>query len=156
MPKIIGVSAGVIGLYFLLAGEISVDEVIAVLPVLVLALLYTHALRQARSVTMRVGAHGAWRLVRSLARVPPELWQVGHALLRAIVERPSAMQGVVKRVPFRFGALTAEDVGRRAAVVTAISLAPNGIALGMDHEGDELMVHQLVPQAVGGNWEWPG
>lgn len=154
--RIAGVMAGVIGLYFLLAGEISVAELLAVVPVLALAILYEVALVRSQSVPLRIGARGYLLLLRSIGGVLPELWRVGGALSRVIARRVPAPQGGVRHVPFRFGALTAEDIGRRAAVVTAISLTPNGIAVGMDHSADELIVHQLLPQPIDGNREWPG
>lgn len=151
-----GTLVGVASLYFLLAGEISGGEAIASLVVIVIALFYAAALANTRSVPMQLGLRGVATLGRSLIGVVPEMARVGRALVRAIGGGPAGVQGTVVHVPFRFGALTAEDIGRRAAVVTAVSLAPNGIALGMDHEADELIVHQLVPQPIGGDREWPG
>ena len=151
-----GTLVGVVALYFLLADEVSGGEAIASLVVVVIALFYVGALANTRSVPLRLGSRGVGALVRSLVGVVPEMVRVGMALVRAIGGGPDRVQGAVVHVPFRFGALTAEDIGRRAAVVTAISLAPNGIALGMDHEADELIVHQLVPRPVGGDREWPG
>ena len=144
------------GLYFLLAGELSQAEAIALVPVLLLTLIYDRAGRSAQSVPLRIGAKGVRVLAGSVFAIGPELWRVGGALFRCILHPGATLSGAVLQVPFRFGTLTAEDVGRRAAVVTAISLAPNGIALGMAHGTDELIVHQIVPQPVGGDVEWPG
>ena len=144
------------GLYFLLAGEVSQAEAIALVPVLLLTLIYDRSGRKAQSVPLRIGMEGVSMLARSLLAIVPEMWRVGGALYRCILRPAATSSGTVLHVPFRFGALTAEDVGRRAAVVTAISLAPNGIALGMAHGTDELIVHQLVQRPLGGDTEWPG
>lgn len=144
------------GLYFVLAGEVSEAEAVALVPVLLLTVIYDRAGRNARSVPLRIGMKGVSMLARSVLAIVPEMWRVGGALCRCILQPAAASPGVVLQVPFRFGALKAEDVGRRAAVVTAISLAPNGIALGMAHATDELIIHQLVQQPVGGDAEWPG
>ena len=148
--------AAVGGLYFVLAGEVSQAEAIALVPVLLLTAIYDRAGRKAQSVKLRIGMKGIWMLARSALAIVPELWSVGGALYRCILKPAAASSGDILHVPFRFGALSAEDVGRRAAVVTAISLAPNGIALGMVHGTDELMVHQLVRRPLGGDAEWPG
>lgn len=148
--------AAVSGLYFVLAGEVSQAEAIALVPVLLLTLIYDRAGTEAQSVPLRIGLRGVSMLARSVVAIVPELWRVGGALCRCILQPATASSGVVLLVPFRFGALKADDVGRRAAVVTAISLAPNGIALGMAHGTDELIVHQLVQRPLGGDAEWPG
>lgn len=153
-PAILLLAVG--GIYFLLAGEVSQAEAIALVPVLLLTLIYDRASRKAQSVPLRIGMEGVSRLARSVLPIVPEMWRVGGALCRCVLQPAAMSSGVVLHVPFRFGALTAEDVGRRAAVVTAISLAPNGIALGMAHGTDELIIHQLVPQPVGDDAEWPG
>lgn len=150
------VLAAVGGLYFVLAGEVSQAEAIALVPVIVLTMIYDRAGRKAQSVPLRIGMKGVAMLARSLLAIVPEMWRIGSALYRCIFHPAATSSGTVLHVPFRFGALKAEDVGRRAAAVAAISLAPNGIALGMAHGTDELIVHQLVPQPVGGDAEWPG
>lgn len=146
---------GVAALYFLLAGEVSWNEAIACAPVVIVASFYALILARAGTVELQVAARGLAAMLRSVAAVLPDLWRVGRGLLQAMRQRPAEMQGVITHVPFRFGGVGSDDVGRRATVVTAISLAPNGFAVGMDHVRDELIVHQLVPDAVGGDPEWP-
>ncbi|GEM_PF-4653030 len=146
----------VAGLYFVLAGEVSQAEVIALLPVLLLAAIYDRAGTKAQFVPLRIGIKGVSVLARSVLAIVPEMWRVGGALCRCIHHPAATSPGTILSVPFRFGALKAEDVGRRAAVVTAVSLAPNGIVLGMAHGTDELIVHQLVQRPLGGGAEWPG
>ena len=146
---------GVATLYFLLAGEVSSDEAIACGITLVIVCPFAVAVARTGTVPMRLPARGLWSLVRSLGAVLPELWQTGRGLVQALRQRPAAMQGVIKMVPFRFGAFDPADIARRAAVGTALSVAPNGFVVGMDHERDELIVHQLTPGPVGGDPEWP-
>lgn len=142
-------------LYFLLAGEVSWDEAIACGITLVIVCPFAVAVARTGTVPMRFSARGMWSLLRSVGAVLPELWQTACGLVQAVRQRPEAMQGVIQRVPFRFGAFDPVDVGRRAAVGTALSVAPNGFVIGMDHERDELIVHRLTPEPVGGDREWP-
>lgn len=137
---------GVALLYFLFAGEVSVGEEIACAPVVVVASLYARALARSETVAMQVTARGLGSLLRGSLAVVPDCWRVGCGLMKA---GPGAMT----RVPFRFGGPGRDDVGRRAAVVAGMSLAPNGFVVGQD--GDELIVHQLAPGPVGGDPEWP-
>ena len=142
-------------LYFLFAGEVSGSEAIACAPVVAVAVVYALRLAKCGTVELRVAVRGVVSLARACVAVVPDSWRVGRGLVQAVRRRPEEMQGVITHVPFRFGGVDSDDVGRRAAVVAAISLAPNGFALGMDHERDELIVHQLVPESAGGNREWP-
>lgn len=146
---------GSVGLYFLLAGEVSWSEAIACAIVLAVTGPFAVALVRVETVPMRVSWRGWFAILSACRSLVPELWSVGRGLSRAVLRRPEGMQGVVRRVPFRFGALDEDDIGRRAAVVTALSLAPNGFAVEMDHEADELLLHQLVDTPVGGDREWP-
>lgn len=142
-------------LYFLFAGEVSASEAIACAPVVVVASLYALMLARFGTVELQIRARGVGSLARAVVAVVPDTWRVGRGLLQAVRRRPEAMQGVITHVPFRFGGVGSDDVGRRAAVVAAMSLAPNGFAVGMDHERDELILHQLVRDASGDDAEWP-
>ena len=104
---------------------------------------------------MRIAARGVGSLGRAFGAVVPDLWRVARGLLQAVRRRPDEMQGVITHVPFRFGGAGADDAGRRAVVVSAVSLAPNGFVVGMDDERNELIVHQLVPGAIRDDREWP-
>jgi hypothetical protein len=51
-------------------------------------------------------------------------------------------------VPFRHGRPDdRRDIAGRAAATAALSLPPNSIVIGVDADLDEIMVHQLVPDA---------
>ena len=145
---------GVALLYVLFAGEVSVAEAIAGAPVVIIATLYALAWQRCGTVDLRMPARWAGVLARAYLAVLPDLWRVGRGLAQA-VRRPVEMQGVIKHVPFRVGGSGADDSGRRAVVVSAVSLAPNGFVVGMDHDRDELIVHQLVPVAIRDDREWP-
>jgi hypothetical protein len=142
-------------LYFLLAGEVSQSEAIACAPVVAVASFYALILARSGTVELRLAGRGMLSLLRGCVAVVPDTWRVGRGLMQAVRRRPDEMQGVVTHVPLRFGGVDRDDVGRRAAVVAAISLAPNGFAVGMERERDELIVHQLVPAPIGGDREWP-
>ncbi len=146
---------GVALLYVLFAGEVSVAEAIAGAPVVIIATLYALALQRCGTVDLRVAARWVGVPARACLAVLPDLWRVGRGLVQAVRRRPDEMQGVIKHVPFRVGGAGADDAGRRAVVVSAVSLAPNGFVVGMDDERDELIVHQLVPVAMRDDREWP-
>ncbi len=142
-------------LYVLLAGEASVSEALACAPVVVIANAYALALARSGTVGLRIAPRGVMLLLRSCAAVVPDSVRVGRGLARAVWRRPAEMLGVVKHVPFRYGSRDSSEAGRRASVVTAMSLAPNAFVVGMEPERHELIVHQLVPDAIGGGPDWP-
>ena len=152
---IVATPVGVVLLYFLLAGEVSWDEAIACGITLAIVCPFAVAVGRTGTVSMHMPVRGVWSLARAMGAVGPELWHTGRGLVRAVRQRPDGMQGVLKTVPFRFGGIGAADVGRRAAVGVALSVAPNGFVLGMEHNRDEAIVHQLMPDGVGGDPEWP-
>lgn len=147
--------AGTAFLYFLLAGELSVAEAIACVPVEIIACLYAVAAARTGTAPLQLAARGVWSLVKACGAVLPDMLRVCRGLLLAVLGRRDAAGFGVKHVPFRFGALRADDIGRRAAIGLAVSLSPNGFALGMDYETDELIVHQFVHHPIGGDREWP-
>jgi hypothetical protein len=53
-------------------------------------------------------------------------------------------------VPFRYGSSDdPEDAARRALLVAGLSVTPNSVVVGVDADRDEVLVHQLVPDAAG-------
>ncbi|MDT7952509.1 MAG: hypothetical protein RQ966_13480 [Acetobacteraceae bacterium] len=141
--------------YLLFAGDVDAGELIACSVVTVGASLYAFALFRSGSLGMRLAARGLTSLLRGSTAVVLDLGRVGWALLQAVGRRPEAVQGTIVSVPFRIGGLEPEDAGRRAAVVLAMSIAPNGFAVGVDQQRDLLLVHQLTPVAAGNDTEWP-
>jgi multisubunit Na+/H+ antiporter MnhE subunit len=62
---------------------------------------------------------------------------------RLVLRRP--VHGETIRVPFHHGGDTGRDGARRALVNFAVSITPNSYVVDMDPEGDNLLVHRLVP-----------
>ncbi len=68
---------------------------------------------------------------------------VFRALWRLCVRGEQPASGF-RELPARFGDDSDEGVTRRVLLVRANSLAPNTFALGIDRDGDAMVVHQLV------------
>jgi hypothetical protein len=87
--------------------------------------------------------HVEWRWLRlgwrPLIRVVPDFFLV----LAALVRRP---QGRFRTIEFPAGGERAVDAGRRAFVVLAASLAPNRLAVDVDPDSGEALVHDLLPR----------
>lgn len=143
------VSAG--ALYLLLAGEVSIGEVIACAAAVALASGYAFARAGTASVPMRLPLRAVPVLGRAARSVIPDTLRVGRALLAAF----RGAEGSVCRQAFHFGGDNPADAGRRACVVIAISLAPNGYVLGAEDDGD-LVLHRLHPAPPSDDREWPG
>ena len=131
---VVATPVGAALLYFLLAGEVTSDEAIACGITLAIVCPFAVAVARTGAVPLRMTSRGLWSAARGFAAVLPDLWRTGRGLVQAVRQRPDAMQGVIHTVPFRFGAFDAGDIGRRAAVATAMSVAPNGFVIGMDHQ----------------------
>ena len=132
------------GVYMALIDTTSLPELYAGAAVALLgAVTFEAALEQDRA-EMRVRARRLARAWRALALIPADIVRVSAAAL-AQAGSPRAERGRLRAVPFRHGSDTdSRDVGRRAAAEALGSLAPNTIVIGIDHERDLLLVHQLA------------
>ncbi|HEX4261085.1 MAG TPA: hypothetical protein VHY76_08275 [Acetobacteraceae bacterium] len=138
-------------LYLALAGSAAVIECVAAAAVATATLALAGVSRSVQRERFRVRA--AWlrivpRVVRSLLS---DTIAVGGALLRADVARPVA--GVFTLQPFEAGGDETLARGRRALVVLAASLTPNGYALAVEDDG--LRLHRLLPRPSASNRRWP-
>jgi multisubunit Na+/H+ antiporter MnhE subunit len=81
------------------------------------------------------------------SRLPADLVRdtgvVFAALWRQLVHGQVPDSGF-REVPVRFGGQSMEDKSRRALIVGGSSVAPNTFALGLDHDRDVMVVHNLV------------
>lgn len=92
-----------------------------------------------------VSAAPTWllRAWRGVAQVPPDVLRVSLAVLRQLA-RPRRERGVLRAVPFDFGAAELpRDAGRRALAEAVGSLAPNTIVIGIDRDRNLILAHQL-------------
>ena len=131
-------------IYLLFAGQLSTTEAIAGVPVSLGTALYAYALR--RTASRPLGLAAPWgRLMLSVAKsIVLDTGRVAAVLIRG-------GHGTSDRQPFHAGA--APEVGRRALVTLALSLAPNGFVTEIGP--DELMLHRLTSHAPNPDRAWP-
>ena len=82
------------------------------------------------------------------ARIVSETVTVFVALARHASGR-RRVRGSLVALPFPHGAPDdPEAAARRALATAAVSVSPNTYAVGVDSDGDELLIHQLVPETA--------
>lgn len=89
-----------------------------------------------------------WRVTLALAG---DVVKAGGALVRAALG--AKVKGVVQRQPFDTSDDSEEQVGRRALVIIAASIAPNGFVLAQG--SDSLALHRLVATPPEEDTQWP-
>lgn len=139
--------------YLLFAGQASRAEVCAgALAAFVgIGLQLYVRLRSQRSI--RLAAPWltiAGRVGAALAR---DTVQVGGALARAVLS--GDVWGRTQPQPFAPGGDAPEAAGRRALVVLAGSMAPNGLVWQVAAEDSALLVHRLVRAPASEDIRWP-
>lgn len=140
--------------YALFAGELSLNEFWAGLPVSILACLHSAGLRRCAERTIRPTWRGATREAgRAAAAIPGDLIRVGRVLLSALPHRPAGEAGRPVAQAFAFGTDNPRDAARRAEVTLGLSLAPNGFVLRLSP--DHLLLHRLAPAPARESREWP-
>jgi multisubunit Na+/H+ antiporter MnhE subunit len=90
---------------------------------------------------------------RWLALFTWELWYVltgSAALMRALARRLTGKKSEAqfRVVPFRAGGTDSKSEARRAIAITATSVAPDTIVVGIERERDFLLLHQIAPAAT--------
>lgn len=88
---------------------------------------------------------GAFRLPGQVAQ---QTLLVFGVLARTLARREPPPHGAFTEIPVRYGDDTPLGVTRRVLLTGARSLAPNGFVLGIDHERDVMIVHELVPEVT--------
>lgn len=139
------------GLYLVLAGQVSTDEVIAAL--LAGAAATGLALAVPRVAARHfdfAGVPWARLLLATLRSLASETWQVGLRLLR-----PRPQGGRIVRWPLQAHGDRRQKAARRGLVTLGLSLTPNGYMLSVLPDREEVLVHQLVPDDPPPNREWP-
>ncbi|HEX3881039.1 MAG TPA: hypothetical protein VHW66_00125 [Stellaceae bacterium] len=137
--------------YWLFVGRLSPDEIGLGVCGGGFAALWMVALSRAAEIRFRFEWKAIVILAVAVAGVPFAAARAALAILKAGCRRPRG--GIIEQ-PFDHGReRNAADATRRAAVLLAISLAPDRFALV--HEGDRLRVHRLAVSPRGGDEQWP-
>jgi multisubunit Na+/H+ antiporter MnhE subunit len=94
----------------------------------------------------RISAHPRWLVYawRPLLRVPADVARLTLAALAQLIH-PQASRGRFVALRFEFGGEEPSDHGRRALAEGLGSFSPNTYVVGIDHDRDLILVHQMVP-----------
>ena len=136
-------------LWVLVTSTFRGSELVAGAVAAVLSAAAVEAVRERERFLFRPRLRWMRRAGRIPVRIVTDTWLLAVALVRHVTgTRP--VRGAFVVVPFRHGDdADPEDSARRALVVTGLSIAPNSVVVGIDADRDELLVHQLVPDAAG-------
>lgn len=137
--------------YLLFAGQLSGAEIGLAIVVGMFAALWTVVLGRVADIRFRFEWQACAAFAAAIAGVPRAAARVAWVLFSAGRQRP---RGSIVEQPFLHGRdHSAADATRRAAVLLAISLAPDRFVLL--HERDRLWVHRLDAAPQGGDARWP-
>jgi multisubunit Na+/H+ antiporter MnhE subunit len=136
-------------LWVLVTSTFQGAELVAGAIASVLSAVAVEAVRERERFVFRPRLRWVRRAFVIPARVVADTWLLTVALVRH-VSGSKRVRGAFVAVPFRHGEPgDPEDSARRALVVAGLSVAPNSVVVGVDDERDEVLVHQLVPDAAG-------
>jgi len=128
------------GLYLLLTGQFSTDELVAA------ALCGLAAAALSVTIPFIAQRHFAFRgvpwrhiLVGTFGALATDLVRVGWRLAR-----PRVAPGSIQRWPFTAGRAQPADTARKSLVTVATSVTPNTYVLAVLSGRQEVLVHQLV------------
>jgi hypothetical protein len=138
-------------LYLLFAGQATRAELCAGLLAAALGTALRFYLRRAGEYSFRPDAPWGRLVVRVAASLARDTIIVGRALVRASVGRP--VRGLAQHQAFMVGGPAA--AGRRAVVVLAASIAPNGFVERVATEEQALVLHRLVSTSPREDRLWP-
>lgn len=143
------------GFYLLCAGTLSATEFIVGLPAAGAATVFALLVRRFEDGRLNLRAPWLHVVGAPLAALFADAARVGRRLVRALGRRPEGPLGVVVRQPFRPGDDEPEATGRRALVILASSLAPNGYVLRIPPGEPALLMHRLAQVPPDPDEEWP-
>ena len=147
------------GFYLLLAGALSTNELISSAVVAVASAGLAAILRLREERQLRLPMPPLHFLLSPVAALFTDAGRVGLALVRAILHRPAHDYGSISPQPFHAAAQPQDpqpqDRGRRALVMLATSLAPNGYVLDQSPGEARLLMHRLAPARPSDDTEWP-
>ncbi len=153
MPRTLLTWVASFALYLLFAGQASRAELCAGALVAITGAALALYIRTARHRPMRLAA--PWMLLarRVATALGRDTLTVGGALARAVAGRK--LRGITQRQDFEPGGETPQAAGRRALVVWAGSVAPNGFVWQVGDGSGDLLVHRLVPVPASEDKSWP-
>jgi multisubunit Na+/H+ antiporter MnhE subunit len=129
-------------LYLLLIDTTSLPELIVGAVAAVLAATGMELAREQGIVGESIRWRWLLRLHRPLLKLPGDVALVSAAALAQLVRRPKR-RGEFRAVRFRCGPEDQLASGRRALAEALGSFAPNTIIVGIDHERQLILAHQL-------------
>jgi multisubunit Na+/H+ antiporter MnhE subunit len=132
--------AGLLLFWLALVGTVEDLELVAGLCAAALGATAVEVVRSQGLLRLRVEWRWLRQLWKPLLRVLPDFFVVLAALARP-------PRGRMRTVDFPTGGQRDVDVGRRAFVALASSLAPNSLVVDLDEESGAALVHELVPRA---------
>lgn len=150
---IVGIWAGLFGLYLLFAGSASRPEALAGLIVSSIALAGHVRTREVAHRRLEVRAPWltlAWRIVVALLR---DTVLVGGGLVRTVLGREPG--GGLAMQPFDSGDFTPAAAARRGIAMLAASVAPNGYVIEVQEPPRGMLMHSFVPRQRAHDLRWP-
>ncbi len=137
------------GLWLALDYTVAVPEVIAGAVAAALGASASTAVRAQRQVGSRFRTRWLGLAWRPFAQIAPDTWLLATVLWQRLVVGRE-VGGSFRAVAFRASDKDRSGPARRALAEGFGSVAPNTYVIGIDHEHDLMLVHQLV--ATPGNW----
>ena len=155
LPFCLMALCGFAGFYLLLAGSLSLTELIAcgAVAIGIAGLATVLHLRQERRLRLSMPPLAA--LGRLALALPLDTARVGLVLLRTLRRRPDGPLVAIAPQPFHPGGDGPEDAARRALVILGSSLAPNGFVVQLPPDAQALRMHRLAAAAPRRDTRWP-
>ncbi len=139
--------------YLVLAGQISLDEVVAGIVLGGLGVLWRAAVGRCSRHRFTFEPHAGFAVLQALGGLPGAILRVGTQLGAAILH---GVEGRMVEQPFHRGRLDdRRDGGRRATVVLATSLAPDSYVVRLPVDEETIVIHAITRRGPGTDPRWP-
>ena len=139
--------------YLVLAGQVSVDEVVAGIILGGLGVAWHAIVCRCSRHSFPFERRAGLAVLQALVGLPGAILRVGLRLSTALVRD---VQGHTVEQPFHRGRLDDQrDVARRAIVVLATSLAPDSYVLRLPVDEETILIHAITRQSSGTDPRWP-
>lgn len=135
-----------LGLWMLFVSQLQRAEFVAGVAAALLGAIGDGVVKSKRLA--KFGPRPAWLWLLSW-----EPWYVlagSMAILRALARRLSGKKtkAEFRAVPFRAGGEDAESAAKRALAITAISISPDTIVVGVDRKREFMLLHLIAPRPI--------
>ena len=139
--------------YLVLAGQVSVDEVVAGVTLGGLSVVWHAVVCRCSRHRFTFERHAGLALLRAIAGFPGAIPRVGSRLAIALVRDVS---GHTAEQPFHRGRLDdPRDKARRATVLLAASLAPDSYVLRLPVDEETIVIHGITSRSPSTDPRWP-